>query len=624
VLDGHVVFLAGRGELGDLASETGKMLVIEDAQHPLGVVAEGEPMAVEVEPEVRSGRQASSLRVASAQGRFAIVVGSPSVWPAMFDHLKEPTQRVKGRVTGAPGTARVVGLDDEGAPEIRVSTDASGRFDFPAPKSVTSFYASASATRTSAPVLFAPGTPWDLKLDVSDGGELHVRAFDGDGHAPLTVRLIVHGIDGTVDPSFGPDYRASGAGPIIDALRGEVTTPLPAGRYRVAVTKGIEWSIDARVVEIAPGKQANVDLELRHMVPTPGEIACDLHVHARPSFDAPVVPEDRVLSLVAAGIDFAVPTEHNLVGNYGPAIKVLGVEPELAFVSGVEVTTYMPKFGHFGVFPYAIDKPPPPFKNTTTDKVFASVHTDPRRALVVHHPRLTREIGFFTASGWKPGGAIPAGMRRDFDAVEIFNGYESASLDRVDVVLQDYYALLDAGQRYAATGSSDSHRIQYQWAGYPRTMIRVTAGHDDPAHIDPAEVVGALKAGRAAVTDGPILELELERALPGGDVVAASRTVLGRLVVRAAPWVDVTSANVVMGGKIVQTFDVPSRPLSTGPEVGTPDELAARTVRLDAEVRVEPTWVLATARGTRTLDDILPFMPIQPFAATNPIFIRPK
>ncbi len=139
---------------------------------------------------------------------------------------------------------------------------------------------------------------------------------DADSHAPLTARLLVHGISGTVDPSFGPDYRSSGAGPVIDALRGEVMTPLPSGHYRVAATKGIEWSVDAKTIDIAPGRTTDVELAPRHVVPTPGVLGCDLHVHARPSFDSPVAAEDRVLSLVAAGIDFAVPTEHNLVGDY--------------------------------------------------------------------------------------------------------------------------------------------------------------------------------------------------------------------------------------------------------------------------------------------------------------------
>jgi hypothetical protein len=629
-LEGRAVFVSGRGEVGDLAHDTGILVVVEDAAHPLGFVADGDTMGVDVEPGVGPERKSATLRVTTGNGHLTLIAGrgahTSALWSALFARAKVETVRVKGSVTGAQpsmGTARVVALDSEGAPQLRVPCDASGHFDFPAPKSITSFYASASGngTRTSAPVMYAPGTPWDLRLDVSDGGELHVRAIDGETHQPITARLVVHGVDGTLDPSFGPDYRASGAGPIIDALRGDVTTPLPAGRYRVAATKGIEWSIDTHTVEVAPGKRIDVDLELRHVVPTPGEIGCDFHVHARPSFDAPVTPEDRVLSLVASGIDFAVPSEHNLVGNYGPAIKVLALEGEIAFVPGVEVTTYYPKFGHFGVFPYATDKPPPPFKNTDVEKLFNAVHADPRRTLVVNHPRLTREIGFFTAQGWKAGGPIPIGMRKDFDAVEVLNGYESASLDRVDIVLQDYYALLDTGRRYAATGSSDSHRIQYQWAGYPRTMVRV-------ATTDGDAVVNALKAGRATVTDGPVLELELEHVQPGGEVTAASRTVLGRLVVRAAPWVDVTSATIVLGGHVVQKFDIPTRPLTTGLEPGTLEEAAARTVRLDAEVRIDapadPTWVLATARGTRPLDDILPFMPVQPFAATNPIYVVGK
>jgi hypothetical protein len=650
-LEGRGVFLSGRGELGDLASETGRFAVIEDAAHPIGFAADGEPMNVDVEqtaPHDAAVRVTRTVDATAAQSvaHLTMAVGSAAgLWPVLYGRAKIDVKKVKGSVKGATGIAQVVGLDDEGAPQIRVATDVAGRFELDAPAGVTSFYASESAlplcrgraqtseggcaTRTSTPVMFAPGTPSELVLDVSDGGELTVHARDADTHLPITARLIVHGVSGTLDPSFGPDYRASGAGPIIDALRGEVTTPLPAGKYRIAATKGIEWSIDTRFVDIEPGKRTSVDLEPRHVVPTPGELGCDLHVHARPSFDAPVTPEDRVLSLVAAGVDFAVPTEHNLVGNYGPSVKLLGLESELMFVPGTEITTFMPKFGHFGLFPYPTDKPPPPYKNTDVARVFASARAgDPKRALIVHHPRLTREIGYFTASGWKPGGPIPIAMRTDFDAIEVFNGYESASIDRVEIVLQDYYALLNAGHRYAATGSSDSHRIQYQWAGYPRTMVRVGATDDDVNRADPLAVVAAIKAGHATVTSGPIVELEIGGARPGGDLVTTSHTLLGRLVVRAAPWVDVTSANVIVGGRVVQTFDVPTRPMTTGPEPGTKEEAAARTVRLDAEVRIDvgatqmPTWVLATARGTRTLDDILPFMPIQPFAITNPIFIR--
>src|SRR5439155_1948910 len=112
-------------------------------------------------------------------------------------------------------------------------------------------------------------------------GELHIRVIDADTDQPIVTRLLVKGLEGTLDPSFGPDYRGSGAGPLMDVLDGEVTTPLPAGRYRIAATRGIEWSVDAEIVEVGSGRMRNVDLALRHVVSTPGMIGCDLHVHAR-------------------------------------------------------------------------------------------------------------------------------------------------------------------------------------------------------------------------------------------------------------------------------------------------------------------------------------------------------
>jgi hypothetical protein len=157
-------------------------------------------------------------------------------------------------------------------------------------------------------------------------------------------------------------------------------------------------------------------------------------------------------------------------------------------------------------------------------------------------------------------------------------------------------------------------------------MVRIGDSEDDEKHLDPLVAVAAVKAGHSTVTSGPIVELELEGVRPGGDLVTSHDTVLGHLVIRAAPWIDVTSATIVAHGIVVQTFDVPARPTLTGPETGTLAEAEARTVRLDAEVRLDvgadPTWVMAVVRGTRTMDDILPFMPVPPFAFTNPIFIH--
>ena len=621
----RTAFLEGHGPIADLGHEVAPAVLIEGEGGPLAVVAGAG--ALDVTVGVGEGpKLVSTVKVGAGASLSVVMAPDPaSQLVAVNAIMKRSTKEIFGVVTGAKGPLHVIGLDEDALPQVRFTTDDQGRFRVQVPEKVTEWYASLDATRTSAPVHLVPGSGFELRLDVSEGGELAVRIEDGDTHDPITARLLVHGVEGTLDPNFGPDFRASGAGPIIDALRGVVTTPVPAGHYRVAATKGIEWSIDARTVEVAPGKRVSLVLAPRHVVPTPGWLGCDLHVHARPSFDSPVTAEDRVLSLVSAGVDFAVPTEHNIVGDYGPPLDVLGLSGELGSVNGVEITTYSPRFGHFGLFPYPPKQPVPIYRATTPAKLFAAARAgdpDHRRLLQVNHPRLPKDIGYFNVEGYKRGRPVPVQMRTDFDAIEVYNGYDIAVPSRVDEVLQDWFALLEAGHRYVATGSSDSHRIQYQWAGYPRTMVQVS----DVKPIDPLAVVAALKKGRAFVTSGPMLDFTIGGGVPGDEVAVTGSRVDGHVTVRAAPWIDVTSLEIVVGGVVVQTLPVASTPTEIGPLPEPLAELERRSIRLDVDVHVDlpkvPTWVVVVARGTRLLDDVLPFMPVPPRAFTNPVWLR--
>jgi hypothetical protein len=636
--EGQIVFAPGLGSIADRTTVTSQSLVVGVEPHPLGVTSTTGPITIDVAlDDLSSQGEPRRVSVTSAAGRtgtgtricelsVVLAESSMTVWRSLAGILGQRTGTVSGRVTGTNTPATVVGLDAQGNPQVRAAVSRQGTFTLDVPENVVGWYAAIDPGRASGIASFTPGTPGDLTLDVGPGGDLHVAIVDADTRAPLTARLLVRGMDGSVDPNFGPDYRASGAGPVIDALRGDILTPLPVGRYRVAATKGIEWSVDAKVVDIAPGRLTDIELAPRHVVPTPGVYGCDLHVHARPSFDTPVTMEDRVVSLVAAGIDFAVPTEHNLVGDYSPALETLDLRGEFASVSGVEVTTYGKGFGHFGVFPYTPGDPVPPFKHTTINAVFRAVRTgDPTRYFQLNHPRLPKGIGYFNIISFDP--RAPRSQihgRVDFDGIEVFNGYDSERPDRVEQVLHDYWALLNFGWRPTATGSSDSHRIQFHWAGYPRTMVSVPGGTED-APPDPAALVANVKAGHATVTIGPIIEFDVEGVPPGGEVVSRLDPLHGHLRVRAAPWIDVSEVELVVGGRVAQTFEVPSRPTELGPEPGTLEEVRARTVRFDAAVDVpvgpDNGWVMVIARGRRRMDDVLPFMPVLPLAFTNPVYI---
>lgn len=672
---GRSIFVPGAGTIADLGTTEARTVVLDDDAHPIAIVGVQTALSVtELPPDLdqvgAQPRVVVTTRTETAAHRsppaapkparldVAILVGASDqlVWGRLYKLLRAPVARLTGIVTGTKERAHVIGLDEDGRPQVRVAVDAQGHFAVDAPVTAVQWFAALEAAHTSAPVRFTPGTPWELRLDVSPGGEIRVRVIDGDTKLPIVARLIVKGIEGTVDPSFGPDYRASGAGPIMDVLEGEVATPLPAGRYRVAATKGFEWSIDAESIEVQSGHTKNIDLMLRHVVTTPGVVGCDLHVHARPSFDSPVTPEDRVLSLVSAGVDFAVPTEHNIVGDYTGPLEVLRLTKQLAHVTGVEVTTYNPRFGHFGVFPFPATNGVPPFKGTTAAGVFgAAKRGDPNRVLQVNHPRLPSGIGYFHVAGFDPKvGRIPSGMRTDFDTLEVYNGYDLATRGRTEQVLEDWFALLNLGKHYGATGSSDSHRIQYQWAGYPRTMAIVdpkSAG-DTGQPIDTAAVVAAIKKAHSFVTSGPVIDFELgtgDKAARPGDEVSAPRgaPLTGKLRIRAAPWIDVTSVEILAGipaspsapgivptapllppagrREVVYRNKIASRPTKLGKEEGTLEEAAARTVRLETDLVLNlpegARWIVVVVRGDRAIDDALPSMPIQPLGFTNPIWL---
>jgi hypothetical protein len=142
---------------------------------------------------------------------------------------------------------------------------------------------------------------------------------------------------------------------------------------------------------------------------------------------------------------------------------------------------------------------------------------------------------------------------------------------------------------------------------------------------DPLAVVANIKSGHATVTIGPIIEFDVEGVRPGDEVFSRGDPLHCHLRVRAAPWIDVSEVEVVVGGRVAQTFEVPSRPTELGPEAGTLEEAQARTVRLDATVDVsvgpDNGWVMVIARGRRRMDDVLPFMPCLPLAFTNPVYI---
>jgi hypothetical protein len=442
-------------------------------------------------------------------------------------------------------------------------------------------------------------------------GLLHWHVVDSSG-AVSPARLSVRGIPPTPDPDWGDDPHNGAALEAIHTL-GEGEIAIPPGKYHVIVTRGFEYSAREETISVRPGATTRLEAKLERVVDTTGWISADLHVHAVPSPDAPTLLEDRVRSLVASGVEVAVATDHNAVTDYGPTIRQLGASSWLASIVGDEVTTRGNELGHFNVFPLVAGGPAVAYADTTPGEIFAAARAaDPSatpKVVQVNHPRMGR-IGYFELirfdpkafDAWRANAPLFDGS---FDALEVFNGDEYSDLGRVEAVLRDWYALLDAGIHATATGNSDSHKLTYHEPGVPRNFVRMT--DDSPAAFDPHAFVDAVRHGRVTVSNGPFVWLRAHGA-EIGDTIAPGEADI-EVHVEAPPWVDVRAVELLVHGKVAHTWDVaPSK---------TP-------TRLDAKITLpvrSGDYLLAVVRGREPMA-YLHRPGALPFAFTNPIRVQ--
>ena len=80
---------------------------------------------------------------------------------------------------------------------------------------------------------------------------------------------------------------------------------LPAGTYLATASRGPEYSIDTRVIEVVGGERRELAFSIDRTVDTRGLASLDPHMHTRNS-DGYVTIGERLRSLVAEGVDVAV------------------------------------------------------------------------------------------------------------------------------------------------------------------------------------------------------------------------------------------------------------------------------------------------------------------------------
>jgi hypothetical protein len=467
------------------------------------------------------------------------------------------------------------------------------------------------------------------------GPNVHVtgvalRVTDAQANRPIGCKLQFRGLGATPTPRWSasaeedalwPDqyglplnHGAFAIGNAVFAFPCEVTVPLVPGRYHMSVSHGIAYDTAEKDLTVCAKCQSSFDTTLARVF-NPTSWACgDFHAHSMPSFDCDVSVDQRMLSAVAEGLDLFAATDHDIVIDWQKPLASSGLP--LTILPGVEVTTDTwanpANVGHFNIFPLSRT-----FEPFTLERDFVSVPEMVRQArsaneqpviVQVNHPRLSTFSGYFEVTAFdrnRLDNAVEV-LSLDFDTLEVWNGREYIlyGFDHTPGLLQDWYALLNAGKRVVATGDSDTHGLASSIFGYPRTCLRVPRSRSGAVAAE--DVVQALRDGNAVVTSGPWIEASLAGQGPGDLAQVQSEAVLD-VVVQAPNWAPVDRLLVVVNGEVAATRAIDALPYKTN--------ISLQLTR--------DSWVVVLVDGSKgALGPIPPdtVLPMPSMAFTNPIF----
>ncbi len=455
-------------------------------------------------------------------------------------------------------------------------------------------------------------------------GSVGVKIRDTKGDAVLG-KVTFLGLAPTKSPYFRPDNPVE-TGRSWEGFKNScfpdesgLEVRLPVGTYLASASRGPEYSVDQRVIEVVRDENREIVFVIDRVLETPGLIALDPHVHTTKSDGAPSIAE-RIKSVVGEGIEVLVATDHNTITDYSAVLKKLGLNRELAVLPGSEVTT--PEVIHFNTYPMEIR--PKEAGNGAIDSTGeaagplfkASREKNPGVVIQVNHPR-AGSLGYFNNISLDQESAATALPELDtgFNILEVLNGpyYYSSN----QAAIEDWFHLLNRGYYFPIVGSSDSHGIDRGEPGYSRTYVQYSGAGAE--RLDQASLLQAIRKGRAFATNGPIISLLVNGQSAMGDLLRAPGGKVDlKLEVSGAPWVAVDEVRLILNGQRRIIFPVHAEAKS----IRKFEQEISLTLRQDTYLCLEAIGkttlfpVLQRASRSGDLED-----GTLPYALTNPVFV---
>jgi hypothetical protein len=393
------------------------------------------------------------------------------------------------------------------------------------------------------------------------------------------------------------------------------------GTYDIVSSRGPEYDTQTTRVTVGAGRTESVTHVLSRVMDTTGWISGDTHVHTLNSIDAGMGLDDRVRSLAAEGVEWAVSTDHNFVTDFAPYIARNDLTEWVRPMIGVELTTL--ESGHYNAYPLEYQVGPithgsPNWALEPPDEIFTRLRAmgrlEPSRTIVqVNHPRdgLLGYFGQYSRHAYTHEKIPPSGASGTFTTLEgpafigpagedtYSYGYDALELGvsknfyqvhhyRVPGVLptgqlpavippagsiltaedgdaafpgvvDDWFNLLNLGYRFIGVGTGDSHDAADE-PGQFRSLVFV--GADDPQTLTEERIISALQSRRVVVTNGPLVDFYVEdpvRGVMGQELDDAGKDgkVALHYEVKSPSWMGVGRINIYRNGTIAKAVDVP-------------------------------------------------------------------
>ncbi len=471
-----------------------------------------------------------------------------------------------------------------------------------APTPATAMVTVSADQTTTVPEFTAP-MPGRLQVFVRDENNEPVAATvqligvetSPDAGEPLNSESIAAGVLTTMSGVFGDPFADPTANGIVltefavsDPLKSGAavvgamdTQEIEPGNYQLSVSHGLRYSEFVQDVTITAGNLTTVNARIAKVVPTPGHLFGDFHVHAFDSPDSEVTGRERVATYLAEDIDFFTPSDHGMRVDFAPVVADMNVGNLIATAPSAEMTTF--DYGHLNAWPVAIEtNPASDLENSqsgasrtsqgavdwggatapgldfpsagnyglTPGQIYAEADLDPVTAGRQVVQQINHIEGHFGPMGLSidtgvspPQSAAGVAVRKrldpgvtnlyddNYDALEVWIGTDGRISQFTHLFTEnmgDWFNLINQGLRKTGASSSDTHQRRVTGMN-TRNVISVPAslmtnGEPDPTKIsaDPHTVGDAFRAGQSTLSGAAFVTAKLENA--AGDIAGLEVT----------------------------------------------------------------------------------------------------